>query len=126
MEEYRVALHAAEQALAELPDSGFCQTARGVARYRLGQFDEAVAALVLADENHVKKYGRGIPPDVAYLAMAHHQLDNEAEARAALERCRELIQLQGEDQFEKDNLEYLAEAEQLIEPGGDGASSRGE
>ena len=94
--------------------------------YRLGQFDEAVAALVLADENHVKKYGRGIPPDVAYLAMAHHQLDNEAEARAALERCRELIQLQGEDQFEKDNLQYLAEAEQLIEPGGDGASSREE
>ena len=93
--EYRLALRRAEAA-RDLAHPGFyfnlnpyhASTQIGIAHYRLGEYPEAVKALIAseayyaADPYHLFK--TGTPWNLAFLAMAHHQLGEKDYAAALL------------------------------------------
>jgi WD40 repeat protein/serine/threonine protein kinase/tetratricopeptide (TPR) repeat protein len=56
----------------------------GAALYRAGRFQEAISRL----EEGIRIGGESLPQDWVFLAMAHHQLGQHAEARALLDRFR--------------------------------------
>ena len=76
----------AEAALDGYPDSQkrYAVNTLGVALYRAGRIDEAIARL---DES-VKASGGGVPQDWVFLAMAHHKKGHADEARRWLEKTR--------------------------------------
>ena len=76
----------AEAALAGYPDAQkrYALNTLGVALYRAGRIDEAIARL---DES-VKAFGGGVPQDWVFLAMAHHKKGHVEEARRWLEKTR--------------------------------------
>ena len=57
----------------------------GAALYRAGRFQKAISRL---EEGIRKQGGESVPQDWVFLAMAHHQLGNNAEARRWLDRLR--------------------------------------
>jgi serine/threonine protein kinase/Flp pilus assembly protein TadD len=87
----------------------------GMEEYKAGAYEEAVATL-----NRVNEYRRTFfnnefhPRDIAYIAMALHQLGRAEEAKVALDRLRTLLK---DEQFAQDEQAkaFLAEAEKLIE-----------
>jgi tetratricopeptide (TPR) repeat protein len=72
------------------PDNGAYRTTLGVAQYRAGQYQEAVATLTPRASPRAASAVRLSPTDLAFLTMAHHQLGQYAEAQAWLERLRRL------------------------------------
>ena len=110
--EYRIALRKAQAACRLVrEENGAYLNTLGIAQYRTGAYEDALATLVRAD-----KLNGGIPADVAFIAMTHHQLEHAEEARAALDRLRMLIQ----DPKYADRQEaqaFLGEAESLITGG---------
>lgn len=88
-------------------------TSLGVALYRAGKFDEAIATLTKAEEQYAKAGGQQ-PADWAFLAMAQFKLGRTDEAKKSLSRLRELMKdKQHGDKAE--NQSFLREAEVLIE-----------
>jgi WD40 repeat protein len=89
---YRLALKQAEAACRLIPDEADFLTTLGTARYRVGQFREAVAALERADRLH-QEYWDGVsyPWDLAVLALAWHRSGEAEQARALLGRLREAM-----------------------------------
>ncbi|MCI0465093.1 MAG: hypothetical protein L0Z62_49865, partial [Gemmataceae bacterium] len=85
--QYGFALRQAETACRRAPEQGKYWTTLGVAQYRVGQYLEARATLTRADA-----INGGIPADLAFLAMTHHQLGQRELAQAALTRLRSLFQ----------------------------------
>jgi Flp pilus assembly protein TadD len=83
---YALALRKAETACRVDPDHSPIRTTLGAAQYRTGQFQEAVATLTKADQ-----FNQGVPGDLAFLAMAQHQLGRADEAQATLARLREVL-----------------------------------
>jgi thioredoxin-like negative regulator of GroEL len=83
-----------------------------VVQYRLGQHNEALATLAVSDAHYTEEQG-GTPQDVAFIAMAHHQLGQQEEALAAMERLRALMR---KPQHARDDecRAFLTEAESLI------------
>jgi hypothetical protein len=57
----------------------------GAALYRAGRSEEAIRRL---QEGIRKRGGASLPQDWVFLAMAHHQLGHDAEARDWLDRLR--------------------------------------
>ncbi len=106
-EEYARALQLAEQACAIEPSGTYLNTL-GVAQYRMGHYAEALATLQRADP-----LNRGIPEDIAFLAMAQHQLGNEEAAREQLQRLRRVMSERRRFN-DAEARQFLAEAEQLI------------
>jgi WD40 repeat protein/serine/threonine protein kinase len=86
---YRLALSQAEAACALAPEDGYCLTALGMAQYRLGKYPEALQTLTRADRLNAQPKGGSAPADLALLALTHHQLGHQDEARAHLTRLRE-------------------------------------
>jgi tetratricopeptide (TPR) repeat protein len=88
---YRRALLQAELACRLVPQDGEFLTTLGAAQYRLGYDAEAVATLMLADEilTRIGMYSR--VEHLALLALTQHRLGKVAEARAALDRLRQLV-----------------------------------
>jgi WD40 repeat protein len=110
--DYRRGLRLAEAACRLRPgDAAFLNTL-GVAQYRLGLVDSAVATLT---RSNALNQGRE-PSDLAFLAMACERLGHPAEARIALDRLRDVI-LQRKDaevsQVAEDRA-FLAEAEAVV------------
>jgi WD40 repeat protein len=66
-------------------NAGYVNTL-GVAYYRVGKYREAVATLGRSD-----KLRKEVPHDLAFLAMAHHQLGQEIQAQATLTQLREVM-----------------------------------
>jgi tetratricopeptide (TPR) repeat protein len=89
-ERYLQALAWARTAHDLEPDNGAYQTTLGVAQYRAGQYQEAVATLTRKAQPNAPSVARLYPTDLAFLAMAHHRLAQHAEAQACLERLRAL------------------------------------
>jgi tetratricopeptide (TPR) repeat protein len=89
---YRLALEQAEAACRLIPDEADFLKILGVARYRVGRYREAVAALTQADRLH-RDYWIGLshPVDLAFLALARHRLGQTDQARALLGRLRETM-----------------------------------
>jgi tetratricopeptide (TPR) repeat protein len=100
-----------------VPDNGVYLNTLGVAQYRLGQYDQAIATLTRSDKLNSKQFGgQSHPADVAFLAMAHHRLGHSDEARKLLERLRQLLQ---QDRWKNDaeSQAFLREVESLIQSG---------
>jgi WD40 repeat protein/predicted Ser/Thr protein kinase len=106
-----LALRKAESAYRADSDHGPIQTTLGAAQYRTGQFQEAVATLKKADQ-----VNQGVPGDLAFLAMAQHQLGRSDEARATLARLREVLK---KPEWVNDAMSqaFLREAEELLKVG---------
>ena len=110
-EAYDVALQAMEHVVTIASEhkwiSHFTNTL-GVARYRAGHYEDALAALTRS-----YALNQGDAANAAFLAMAHHQLGHEVEARQALGLLRELMQ--DPDLAEDvENQAFLEEAEALL------------
>jgi WD40 repeat protein len=108
--DYGRALRLAVSAARLAPDSGPILNTLGVAQYRAGGYAEAAGTLARSAQlNHDE------PGDLAFLAMAQHQLGAPDAARATLARVREALK---QSRWSKDSeaQAFLAEAEALIDP----------
>jgi tetratricopeptide (TPR) repeat protein len=85
---YQRALRQAETASRLTPYEEAYPTTLGMAQYRVGKFAAAVDTLTQATQ----RSNNPGPSDLAVLAMAQCKLGRKDQARAALERVRELIQ----------------------------------
>jgi hypothetical protein len=111
---YRVALEEAGKADASEPNDPPILLTLGAGQYRVGSYEDALKTLakverILSDLGEAPYY----PWNLAFKVMTLHKLGRMDEAKAALERLRELCK---DEQFAED-LEVqglLAEAEKLI------------
>jgi eukaryotic-like serine/threonine-protein kinase len=89
-DEYQRALRWAETACRLEPDDGFNLNTLGLAQYRVGRFDEALATLTRSLDLNNQGTGEPHPADVAFLALAHHALGHQEDAKELLKRLRGL------------------------------------
>ncbi len=119
---YQLALRQAETALRLAPPEfnfhpNFQVTTNiGIAHYRLGHYPEAMENLTRSEAYYLAQsvYKAGTPWNLAFLAMAHHQLGDKDQAQALLDRVREIIK----DALHKDRPDvqsFFREAKELIE-----------
>jgi hypothetical protein len=87
----RLALRQAETASRLAPGDGGILNTLGLAQYRLGMDEEAVASLTRADELNRMAQDSSNPADLAFLALAYHRLGRADQARAAVSRLRETM-----------------------------------
>jgi hypothetical protein len=109
------ALAKTAEAVRVAPDCAECFRVLGVAQYRAGKWEDALASLARStslDETH----GTPAPVDLAFTAMAHFKLGHTDEARSVLASLERLI---AEDEASGKQAEAFAwEARTLIESGG--------
>jgi WD40 repeat protein len=113
---YRQALCQAEAAVRLNPQSGAYLTTLGLAQYRVGRYEEALATLTRSDRLNATPAGLSTDADLAFLALSHLQLGHHDEARAALARLRQLnnqprVMTPVESE---ESQQFLREAEALI------------
>jgi WD40 repeat protein len=109
---YQQALRQAEAASSIVPTSPAFLNTRAIACYRLGKYHAALETL--AECTQLRKAPD--PYDLAFLAMAHHQLGQRQQAQAAFARLREVM---GQPQWAADAPAqgFLREAEELLKAG---------
>jgi WD40 repeat protein/serine/threonine protein kinase/Flp pilus assembly protein TadD len=112
-EAYALALRQADTAVRLAPDDGFILNTLGVAQYRTDQYAEAVATLTQSDKLNAGKDG-SLPADLAFLAMAQHQLGRKEQAQATLARLREAMK-QPRWAQDAESQAFLREAEALLQ-----------
>jgi tetratricopeptide (TPR) repeat protein len=135
--QYQFALRQAETACRLFPGQHLYLTTLGMVQYRAGQYREAAATLAQADllswaaptslalgvgqfpqalvtlpQAHALR--QGVPANVAFLAMALHQLGEKDKAQATLARLHEVIKDPGLARND-DHHSYVREADALIE-----------
>jgi tetratricopeptide (TPR) repeat protein len=113
---YRDALAKAERASELAPADSIILNTLGVACYRTGAYARAVEILERSLPLNEKQHGSAQPADLAFLAMAHHQLGHTEQAGKCLERLHLQIK-KGQGAIADESLAFLQEAEDLIEPG---------
>jgi tetratricopeptide (TPR) repeat protein len=134
--QYRFALLQAETACRLAPEQGRYRTALGAAQYRAGHYKEALSALAKADALHraelaglaglgrqplqllaplcqARPLGQAVPANLPFLAMAHHRLGQNEQARAALARLREASRQAPSDKDEEAH-DLLRQAEAVM------------
>jgi WD40 repeat protein/tRNA A-37 threonylcarbamoyl transferase component Bud32 len=114
--DYEKALRQAETAHRILGDTGVVLNTLGVAQYRSGKYRAAADTLIRSDKLNTIDFKGPVPGDLAFLAMAYHQLGERQPARATLRRLRQSML----DQRWKDDPEAQAvsrEAESLLKAG---------
>jgi hypothetical protein len=115
-EAYAAALKQAEEAARLVPGEPAYWSTLGAAQYRAGFFNEALAALARAAQ--LRK--SATPEDLIFRAMAHLQLGQTAEAKAALGEASELLRdprsLGELERYcgDQDSRNLIHEAEDLI------------
>ncbi len=111
---YHLALRQAEAACRIEPNKGEYLTTLGVAQYRVGKYQEAVATLTQADKVNGEEYQESLPHDLKFLAMAQHQLGQKEKAKATLDRLRETMK---KPEWAKEPWAqvFLREAEEVID-----------
>jgi WD40 repeat protein/tRNA A-37 threonylcarbamoyl transferase component Bud32 len=114
-EDLRRARRRAEAACRLDPDSAMCFNTLGVARYRLGAYREAVEALAASERIYLRDTQASHPHNLAFLAMAHHQLGDKARAQETYRNLREMMK-QTKWQADEDTQSAWREAEALLEP----------
>jgi tetratricopeptide (TPR) repeat protein len=97
---YQRAWHFAETAFNLNKNNWKYWTARGIARYRLGNYRDALRSLASADRFSVRSLpligvslGSAQPANVAFLAMTYHRLGRASEAQTTYAKLLELMQL---------------------------------
>jgi WD40 repeat protein len=111
---YALALRQAEAAVRVWPRDGTILNTLGVAQYRTGQYVKALATLTQSEKLNTAQSKGSLPADLAFLAMAQHQLGKKDEADATLRRLREAMK---QPLWAKDAeaQSFLREAEELID-----------
>jgi WD40 repeat protein len=110
---YRRAIQQAEIACRLIPFEGSYHTTLGMAQYRLGRYQEALATLTRADELNQAAQGEHAPEDQALLAMARYQMGEKDQALACLNRLRETMR-KPQSVRGKEVQSLLNEAEALL------------
>jgi hypothetical protein len=110
---YAPALRLAQAAVQAEPGNGNYLNTLGVAHYRLGDYAKALAVLTRSEKLNTTKDGPE-PTDLAFLAMARHQLGQKEQARATLRRLREVMQ-QPRWANDPECQGFLREAEELTQ-----------
>ena len=108
--QYRFALLQAEHACRLAPDRKEYRICLGAALYRAGRYQEAIETL-----GKVDRPDTGSPTALTFLAMSHHQLGHQEQARAVLARLRQLPD-QPPAAKDAETLGLVNEAEALIAP----------
>lgn len=110
---YKEALNKAEKAVSLEPNDLNILNTLGVAQYRLGDYEKGLETLTRCEKSRADDHLEPAPENVAFIAMSLHKLDRKDEAKAALERLRDLCK---EERFAEDQeaQAFLAEAEKLI------------
>ena len=85
----------AEAACRLRPGNGACLKTLGVAQYRAGRYPEALDTLTQAEPRNAKQFQGSVPADLAFQAMAQHQLGQRDQAAATLARLRERLKPPG-------------------------------
>jgi WD40 repeat protein/tRNA A-37 threonylcarbamoyl transferase component Bud32 len=113
VEAYRQALRQAEEACRLAPESRACLNTLGVAQYRVGQYQSALATLTRSDKINAAGSQGSEPSDLAFLAMAHHKLGQHDKAQVCLQRLRQAMK---QDRWAGDAEAwgFLREAESLL------------
>ena len=117
--EYAAALRAARAACALRPEDGNSLNTLGVALYRTGNFRKAIVALNNSEELSIERHGGSYPPNLAFLAMAHHRLGETTKGQEYLASLRRLMQSPKRAK-DVESRGFLREAERLI----DGSAER--
>jgi Tol biopolymer transport system component len=86
---YNQALIQAETACQLEPNNGFYLNTLGMARFRAGNHDKAMAMLLRSDSINQKQYHGSFPADLAFLAMTQHRLGRVKDAQDYLQRLRQ-------------------------------------
>jgi hypothetical protein len=110
---YALALRQAEAVVRLTPENWYCLKMLGFAQYRVGRYAEALATLTESDKLQATPEG-SLPADLAFLAMARHQLGKKDEAKATLARLREVMKQPGWAK-QAESQGFLREAEELID-----------
>ncbi len=118
-DQYQLALRFAEAGCKlgkDDPNYGWFLHTLGVARYRVGNYAEAVETLSRSDQLLSKSDVASRSSNIAVLAMAHFRLGHGAEAHKLLEQLRQLIQTDDEWKANGASLRLVEEALQVISP----------
>jgi Flp pilus assembly protein TadD len=107
--DYRRGLRLAETACQLMPHIGHLLNTLGVAQYRVGQFEKALATLTRSNQLS----GNREPADLAFLAMTQHRLSQPEAARATLQRLRAVMK-DPEIAEVGENQDFFREAETVI------------
>jgi len=108
------ALQQAQRATELAPTNPDYVNTLGVAQFRAGQFVDAVATLMRAEELYAKSANGPQPADWAVIAMAQSKLGKPDDAKTALARARELMK-EARHAANEDNQSIFTEAANLIE-----------
>jgi len=109
--EYHRALLEAKFACRLAPNNGSYLNTLGIAHFRVGDHESALATLTRADQINSASADGGMPADVAFIAMSLHQLDRTGEAQEMLDRLRTLMKKHGTN---AEAQAFLNEAERVI------------
>jgi WD40 repeat protein/cell division protein FtsL len=107
--QYRLALRQADMACRLAPKEESYRTTLGVAQYRVGRLQDALATLTRPELSK-----QDLPAELAFLAMTQYRLDQKEQARATLSRLRQVFQ---EPRWSEDAEMhgFVREAEALIQ-----------
>jgi WD40 repeat protein len=111
---YRLAMQRAEIACRLMPFEGSYHTTLGMAQYRLGKYQEALATLTRADVLNKAAHRGPTPADLAFLAMTRYQLREKDQAQASLDHLRETMQKPIGARNMEEAQSLLKEAEALL------------
>jgi hypothetical protein len=124
---YQLALRQAKVAALAPPTWNFAPvyppaTVLGMAQYRLTQYHDAVESLTRADAEYQAQYKRGSAPwNLAFLAMAYHQLGRQKEAQDTLAQLHQVMK-DSRWAYQGDHQRYVREAEALVRGAGQPAA----
>jgi WD40 repeat protein len=112
--DYLRAVRYAEAACRHTPESGSCLNTLGVARYRAGQYRQALEDLERSLKLNTTEDGDPTPADVAFVAMTQYQLGQVDESQKALDQLRGIMK---RPNWAKDSESraFFAEATALID-----------
>lgn len=112
--QYQFALSQAQAACRMAPDKESYLTTLGAAQYRLGNYQDALAALVRSEQFNAGQTRAPVPANLAFLAMTHHHLEHKTEAAAYLSKLHECMKGSPETNNEEGKA-LLLEAEGLLQ-----------
>ncbi|MFQ5749787.1 MAG: tetratricopeptide repeat protein, partial [Planctomycetota bacterium] len=110
--DYQTALKLARAAVRLAPENAFYLNTLGVASYRAGEYEQALAILGKANRLNQKTGNYNPATDLLFLAMAHFQLGHSEAAHDYLRQSKELLQKVRDEEL----AGFLEEASRLIAP----------
>jgi tetratricopeptide (TPR) repeat protein len=111
--DYRKALRYSEEGCQLERKNGYYLNTLGVAYYRVGNYEKALATLLCSDQINKKQFGASIASDLAFLAMTEHHLRHAQKAEGYLQRLQERVKApRGAQDAEAQG--FLREAEALL------------